>query len=205
MLYLLKYERAKTERVSKDNSYISRKKIISDELLSTINPSLQIGHGYSLSDIRDKANEMLSETLDSFTNREIKFLLINHYKDNVKFTNPYEANKSMMVFLGNLSIEEIADKIRSIDIIKEAASKIINSLLDSNFNLGDRFSDVNDLQNSWKNMTVPEPLMNFLSVLFDIKKSPSIRTWRVVVINVMISVTIHTKITSNKRQNACKY
>ena len=63
---------------------------------------------------------------------------------------------------------EIADKVRSIDIIKEAATKIRNSLLDINFNLGDRFSDVSDLQDSWNNMTVPEILMNFLSVLFDI-------------------------------------
>ena len=62
----------------------------------------------------------------------------------MKFTNPYEENKSMMVFLGNLSMEEIADKVRTIDIIKEAANKIRNSFLD--INLGDRFSDVNDLQ-----------------------------------------------------------
>ena len=129
-LYLLKYERAKTKHVNKDNSYISWKKIIFDELLSTIDPSLQIGHGYSVSDIHDEANEMLSEALDSFTNREIKLMLINDYKDNVKFTNPYEANKSIMVLLGNLSMKEIADKVRSIDIIKEAATKIINSLLD---------------------------------------------------------------------------
>ena len=97
-----------------------------------------------------------------FTNKEVTLLLWEHYRNVMRFSNPQETNKPMLVFLGNLSVEEVADKVRSSDTIREAAHEIRQSLLDYDFNLDDRFGDAQHLQLSWNAIFLPEPILSFL-------------------------------------------
>ena len=71
-----------------------------------------------------------------------------------------------MVFLKVVSTEEIVDSLRSTDIVEKCALLIRESLLETNFDLGDKFCDANDLRQSWTNTPLPEALLRFFGVLF---------------------------------------
>ena len=61
-----------------------------------------------------------------------------------------DANKSAMVFLKHVTTEEIVDNIRSTDIVDKRAFLLRESFLETHFNLGDNFSDANDLRSCIK-------------------------------------------------------
>ena len=62
-------------------------------LVEDIMPGLSEGHGFVLSDIRDRANSMLEESERLFTNKELRVLLANQFGTNISFSSPQEANK----------------------------------------------------------------------------------------------------------------
>ena len=57
------------------------------------------------------------------------------------------------------------DSLRSTDIVEKCALLIRESLLETNFDLGDKFYDVNDLRQSWTKTPLPEVLLRFFGVL----------------------------------------
>ena len=60
----------------------------------------------------------------------------------------------------------MAETIRSTDPIKQCAEVIRQSLLDTDFELNDRFCDANDLKTSWNNVNISEPLLKFFEALY---------------------------------------
>ena len=72
-----------------------------------------------------------------------------------------------MIYLTDISTENMAEKIRSTDIVTECAKMLRQSLKETDFDLQDKFYDASDLETSWKSMNIPEPLLNFLSVLYN--------------------------------------
>ncbi len=49
---------------------------------------------------------------------DVKRLLFEHYGDDVKFCQSHEKNKPEMVFSSHVETEELAAKIKSLDIMK---------------------------------------------------------------------------------------
>ena len=72
-----------------------------------------------------------------------------------------------MIFLKNLSAEDLVDTIRANDPICESAQMIRGLLLQGNFDLQDKFCDFHDLEESWKNIVGPEQITIFLATLFN--------------------------------------
>jgi len=71
-----------------------------------------------------------------------------------------------MIFSKSVTAESMAETIRSTDPIKQCAELIRQSLLDTDFELNDRFCDANDLKTSWNNVNIPEPLLKFFEALY---------------------------------------
>ena len=60
----------------------------------------------------------------------------------------------------------MAETIRSTDPIQQCAELIRQSLLDTDFELNDRFCDANYLKTSWNNVNIPKPLLKFFEALY---------------------------------------
>jgi hypothetical protein len=120
-LYLLRYER--TMQKSCRQVQLSPKLKAFHELVANIDPALSRGEGYSISNLKEQANQLAG--VDSpFTNRELKVLLCSHYGDRLHISTPREANKSAMVFLNTVTPEDMADTIRATDPIISCANTI---------------------------------------------------------------------------------
>ena len=70
----------------------------------------------------------------------------------------------------------MADTIRANDPIRESAKIIRGLLLQENFDLQDKFCDAHDLEESWKNIVVPEQITIFLSTLFNFEPKGKLST-----------------------------
>ena len=101
------------------------------------------GIGYPLSDIRDRCNQLLG-TVDQtvFTSKELKVLLINHYGENVSFSSSHDPSKSSLVFLCNISKEDIVETVRNSEPIRETATR--NIWVKESDPLKDKFCDLSD-------------------------------------------------------------
>ena len=163
--YMQKYNRIME---SPDTEPLMPKKLeILNQVITEIEGGLSCGDGFTLSSIRDRAISLMNG--GEFTNRELKVLLTKKYGESLKFSVPKEANKSVMIFLDKFSAGEMADTIRASDPISQCAEIMRNELQQVNFGLGDKFCDSYDLDSSWKNITIPEPVLNFSSILLNFK------------------------------------
>lgn len=168
--YLQQYEHA-LQKEHSDKSKTSDKLCAFAAMLEQISPELRNGKGYALSDLRIQANGLLNTQDKTFSNRELKLLLLNEFGDDICFSSSREVNKSAMVFLSTVSAEEMADKIRSTDHIRTCAESLRNVLLETDLGLQDKFCDANELEQAWNNITIPEPVLTFLSSLCNVNKT----------------------------------
>ena len=104
------------------------KLVILDRVMKDLKEKLFKGEGFVLSDIRDYANSQISLSEKSFNNRELKVLLTKMYGERLKFSVPEEVNKSVMIFLEDCPVEEMADRIRTHNPLKECASILRDEL-----------------------------------------------------------------------------
>src|SRR5258705_11915550 len=95
--YLLRYQRCNAEKTSHcDESSPLPLSEVFFSVLKEIQPNLYKGMGYSLSDIRDRINAKTES--QRATNRDIKQFLMDFFQDEVTFSTPKEANKSVLFF-----------------------------------------------------------------------------------------------------------
>ena len=98
-----------------------------------------------------------------FTSKELKVLLINH-GENVSFSSSHNPSKSPLVFLYNISKEDI---VRNSDPIRESARAIRDILLKESDPLKDKLCDASDLSDAWDDTKIPEPILEFLCILLN--------------------------------------
>ena len=77
----------------------------------------------------------------------------------------------MLVYSSQLEMEDVIQRLRSLNNIKVAAETIRNSMLEENFNLEDKFCDAEELKHSWKAMRLPQTVCAFFYVLFNINQT----------------------------------
>ena len=161
--YLIEFERANCEvaRVS-----VNKKKEAWLDIIGDIETRLSNDEGVELSYVRNCLNEKMNS--DTITNKEVKLLLISHFGDNIKFTLPKQKNRSMLFFSADVTQESLAEKIRAADPIQGCAKVIRQSLIAVDFDLQDRFCDANDLKRAWNCTAIPDPLLKFFGIPFQI-------------------------------------
>ena len=74
-----------------------------------------------------------------------------------------------MGFSSKIEFQDIVKKMRSLDNIKTAAAIIRQSLLDFDFGLDDKFCDAGELKEAWRKKIMPDVLLTFFSILFNLR------------------------------------
>lgn len=131
-------------------------------------PTLGEGLGYTVQEITNLVNETLPAN-SQVHSYEIKDYLLEHHGNKIEFSK--SKNKSPIVFSSSLTKFHLIEKIRSMNIYKECGLSLKKILNDIDFNLNDKFCIVTDLKNSWEQINIPMPVLDFLSGLMDFKKS----------------------------------
>ena len=162
--YLLKYERILKKQGTEKT--VPPKQQAWKQIVKDIETGINQGFGYEPSFVRDCVNRAIT-SCHRVTNKEVNVLLRNHFGDRIRFSKAKEANKSIMFFGKDVNVEFMAQRIRANDPIRQCAETIRECLLKYDFDLQDRFCDMNDLKTAWENTKIPEPLLNFFSTLYD--------------------------------------
>ena len=147
----------------------SRKKQCMSAVLPEIKEILEKRMGTSLSDIRDTVNEDLDKNF--LNNNKIKMFLTEMIGDDIQFCKLYAKNQSLLIFSAKLSMQDIVQRLQSINMYKEVASNLGDILLPTSFDIDDKFGDANELEHSWEFITIPKGFAYFFSTLFKLYKS----------------------------------
>ena len=132
-----------------------------------LRPGFNSGDGFPLSDITNKFNEILAaHQCRPVSNKEIKLLLIDSFGDQISFSQPKQRNKSLMVLGPAVSREELADKIRSQNLMVESGKRLREALKKCDFDLHDKFCDSTELDGAWEHMDMPDDVLNFFAGVF---------------------------------------
>ena len=138
-----------------------------EKVSSEIRRGLSSGLAYELSNITKLVNDNLPIE-KHIRNRETKALILNDFGVDVIFTLPKCSNKSSIVHSKDYSQADMVNQLRDIDPIRMCADMIRSSLLEVDFNLDDSFCDASDLEDSWNEMVMPDPVARFFSSLFKV-------------------------------------
>lgn len=166
------YER-KFDKFCKGEEEVERESATTafDPILTTIKSiesKFKDGEAFTLTQIRTLVNESFNL---SIRNDEVKSKLIDYFGPDVCFSYPREANKSTLAFYSKINTANMADKIRSYDPVTECSELLKKSLEDCHFNLEDKFCDEHDLNDSWKNFTLPPVFQKLFMNIFGINKT----------------------------------
>ena len=161
--YINKYERALDEGKP---PRISLKRQSFREELEAIKDLLDRGVGLPISDIRESINCKYGE--EFISNKEVKLYLTEHFDTKIQFCPSERRNESLFVFSSTLSLEDVVKKLRSVNVMKEAAEIIREALKRADFNLNDKFGDAYELVSSWEGTAMPDCLMSFFSSLLKV-------------------------------------
>ena len=145
-----------------------KKRDIFSNYITFLKTIIENGNGISLSELRDMLNE--NENV-LFNNSELKSFISDSFGDNIQFCSSEQQNESMFVFSSKVNIQDVIDKLRSLDGIKLAAKKLRKSLLSFDFKLNEKFCDAEELKESWDNKSMPDEFLTFFAELFNIKKT----------------------------------
>ena len=102
-------------------------------------------NGYSLSEIRDRINTLLSSDF-LIKNRKAKELLVEKYGEDICFTYPRDRMESQMFYSRLIPSESFVETIRSKNIYKECASALKEESLNYNFELKNTFCDADNFR-----------------------------------------------------------
>ena len=88
------------------------------QAMENIDPLLQKGYGFTVSDIKDSMLE--GDKLDfTIYNRNVKQLLTDHYGDRIQFAPNTRRNESELVFSSHNTASELAVKIKNLSSVKQ--------------------------------------------------------------------------------------
>lgn len=165
--YIAKYQRDILQHDRQKTP--SRKFELFKKAKDIIDPLLEAGYGFTLTDIKELMISFDDEV--NLYNNEIKGFLVRAYQETITFCESKRKNEPMLVFSSKLSTDQLAAKIRSHDAVKEAGDIIRNAMQSIDFNLQDKFCDATELRRSWENTKMPDILLTFFSSLLKINKS----------------------------------
>ena len=125
-----------------------------EKVVASLTPSFLSGTGFTLSEVRDRVNELVHP--NQIHNYQVKLFLKDKLSDAVKFCPSTRKNESLMFFSATLLAEDIARKVRSIDVVKDAACILREEMKSTNFGLEDKYCDAFDLKDAWANGQIKE-------------------------------------------------
>ena len=121
---------------------------------------------------------MINENNDVLVqNKHIKSIIAEYFREKIQFCESDHKNKAIFVFSSSISTADILNILRSLDTIKSAATAIRQSLEAVDFGLHDRFGDAEELKRLWRTTKMPDELLSFFSLLFNIRKTTLLQSY----------------------------
>lgn len=177
--YMRKYERDVKSEAKEKPAITNIKRVLFTRALPYIDRLLAKGECCTMSDIVEFASSLLEEgelLTSTFQNRDMKHLIISHYGESVTISPNSRVNEPDIFFSTDVKAADLAIKLKNQDSMKEAGTKLRESLMDVDFGLQDSFCDSTDLKASWERTMMPAPLLTFLSALFKVPKHKLFRS-----------------------------
>ena len=168
--YLRKYDRGVSSHKKERES--SSKRLLFLQEVESIKELIDRGFGVPLSEIRDTLNEKYGDSFIS--NKEVKLFVIEHFGEDIQFICSKRKNESMILFS---SVEDVVQKMKSIDIVNDTTRMIQQSLNTAEFGLDDKFGDAEELASSWNRCELPDILISFFATLFNIPQAILIKSF----------------------------
>ena len=173
--YMHKWKAASQKDITHPEDYIvslvSKRDIFKrhSQIIRTV---LDQGKRLSLTEIRDMINNKEESNL---LNKVIKCFLLEEFGDNIKFCNPERKNESQFVFSSSIQLDDVVNSLRRMNVVKSAAAKVTQALLNVDFKLENRFCDAQEFKKSWKATKELDVLLTFFSVLLNQSRAKLIR------------------------------
>ena len=101
----------------------------------------------------------------NIVNFEVKTFLTEHFQKQIQVCLSEETNQSIFVFSCSIKLQNIVQKLLSLNITKTVVEKLRKDFLSVNFNLNDKFCDGNDLNNSCQNLPTSNETLAFFYCL----------------------------------------
>ena len=146
-----------------DLAYSSRQTL--NKVVATLTPYLFGGAGFTLNKVRDKVNEIMHP--NQIHNYQVKSFLILKLGEGIKICPSTLKNESLMFLSANLSADDIAQKVQSIDVIKDTAHLLCKKLKVLYFWSRKKVLYAFDLQDTWTNGKIKENSETLLASLFN--------------------------------------
>ena len=90
-----------------------------DKVVASLTPALLSGAGFTLGKVRNEINEIIHP--NQIHNYQVKLFLIQKLGEGIKFCPSTRKNQYLNLFSADLSADDVARKVRLIDVIKDAA------------------------------------------------------------------------------------
>ena len=90
-----------------------------DKVVASLTPALLSGASFTLGKVRNKINEIIHP--NQIHNYQVKLFLIQKLGEGIKFCPSTRKNQYLNLFSADLSADDVARKVRLIDVIKDAA------------------------------------------------------------------------------------
>lgn len=154
------YENKSTNQNSENTSELLSTENVISTVIAEIKSKIELGRIFELSEVSaliEKKHEI------KVKNDSIKQYLIKLYKDQIIFAYPEQRNKSQIFYLKNVQFSQNEIHVR------ECAKVLRESIQEPNFDLKDKFCDVNDLKKSMEKSSIPYFFLIFFSIFFNVK------------------------------------
>ena len=93
---------------------------------------------------------------------------MRQFGSSIDFTYPDVMRKSLVVYsVACNTPDALAERIRFNNLAQVCASVLRNSLKSHDFDLDDRFGDVQDLRHACSSISIPEAILRFLGYLYN--------------------------------------
>ena len=139
-----------------------------EKVVTSLTQAFITGTGFTLSEVRVRVNELVHPS--QIHHYQIKSFLKEKLGDTVKFCPSTRKNESLMFFSAALSAEDIAKKVQSIDVIKDAARILREEMKSTTFGLENKHCDAFDLKDAWANGKIKENSETFLATLLNLNR-----------------------------------
>ena len=126
------------------------------------------GIGFTLSEVRDKYNKIIHP--NQIYNYQVKSLLKQKLCEGINSCSSTRKNEYLMLFSASLSADDVAQKVRSMDVIKDAAHILHKKIKSCTFGLERKHCEAFGLQDAWANGKIKENAETFLAALFNLNR-----------------------------------
>ena len=131
----------------------------------------------------------------NIVNSEVKTFLTERFQNQIQFCPSERANESIFVFWSSINLQYVVQKLRSLSMTKIAPEKLRKDFLSIDFNLNDKFCDVNDLSYSWQSLPISDGMLAFFHPFSASIQQNCIQTTQNILIQIQQTLKLKMTIT----------